>query len=535
MKKKLSEMTLEELWQLFPIILTEHNPLWSEWYKKEERILSERLPRNEIKRIGHIGSTAIDTIWAKPTVDILVEANQNADWKNLENKITECGYDAMSREDGRISFHKGYTEDGFAEKVFHLHLRRAGINDELYFRDYLIDNPIVAKEYEKMKLELWKKYEHNRDAYTESKTEFIKNIPKRQKNNIAVDTSDLRKYFEQNLIFSCADYRSGYSIKIEYLNGVLLMSPRKSLVHIYKKNGVNVKKITKEQARNYLVCYHNLDGQRGYKGEKGTLEYFKQVGSVQFDPLKVAGRNADLTLQSSVGNYTPAVMEKLLYSDRKLVDGWDKMQSVFMQDDWAHFSYTIKNQKENYIRWLKRIGSSEILDYVGEIRKMLEENGPLPSTKIDFGGRLDTGWGRGKASAITLDFMLKTGEIGVRNKQNAVKVYDLSERLISEENYKKENPFKNEAEFTDWLTLRRIGSVGLLWTRNGGGWLGSRYLENRKCRTDALKRLLEKELIEEIAVDGFNEIFYIRKSDEVFLDAVARNSAKIIAPLDNMI
>lgn len=296
-----------------------------------------------------------------------------------------------------------------------------------------------------------------------------------------------------------------------------------------------MKKITKEQARNYLVCYHNLDGQRGYKGEKGTLEYFKQVGSVQFDPLKVAGRNADLALQSSVGGYTPAVMEKLLYSDRKLVDGWDKMQSVHMQDDWACFSYTRKNQKENYIRWLKRIGSSEILDYVVEIRKMLEENGPLPSTKIDFGGRLDTGWGRGKASAITLDYMLKTGEIGVRNKLNAVKVYDLSERLISEENYEKENPFKTEAEFTDWLTLRRIGSIGLLWIRNGGGWLGSRYLENRKNRTDALKRLLEKELIEEIAVDGLNDVFYIRKTDEVFLDAVARNSAKIIAPLDNMI
>ena len=31
MGKKLSEMTLEELWQLFPIFLTEHQEVWKEW------------------------------------------------------------------------------------------------------------------------------------------------------------------------------------------------------------------------------------------------------------------------------------------------------------------------------------------------------------------------------------------------------------------------------------------------------------------------------------------------------------------------
>ena len=55
-----------------------------------------------------------------------------------------------------------------------MHLRFSGDNDELYFRDYLNDNPQIAKEYETMKLELWKKYEHNRDAYTEAKSDFIR-------------------------------------------------------------------------------------------------------------------------------------------------------------------------------------------------------------------------------------------------------------------------------------------------------------------------------------------------------------------------
>ncbi len=79
----------------------------------------------------------------------------------------------MSQSKDRISYNKGYTKDGFAEKVFHLHFRYTGDNDELYFRDYLAEHVEIAAEYEKLKLKLWKKYEHDRDAYTNAKTEFI--------------------------------------------------------------------------------------------------------------------------------------------------------------------------------------------------------------------------------------------------------------------------------------------------------------------------------------------------------------------------
>lgn len=74
MPKKLSDMTLEELWTLFPIILTEPNPNWPVWYAEEEALLRSVLPGEFALRIRHIGSTAIRGIWAKPIVDILVEA-----------------------------------------------------------------------------------------------------------------------------------------------------------------------------------------------------------------------------------------------------------------------------------------------------------------------------------------------------------------------------------------------------------------------------------------------------------------------------
>lgn len=73
MTKNLSDMTLEELWQLFPILLEQHNECWQTWYSEELALLKNILPSDKVKRISHVGSTSINTIWAKPIVDILIE------------------------------------------------------------------------------------------------------------------------------------------------------------------------------------------------------------------------------------------------------------------------------------------------------------------------------------------------------------------------------------------------------------------------------------------------------------------------------
>lgn len=174
MGKELSEMSLEELWELFPVFLVAHNDKWNIFYDEIEAFLKTTLAGYPIERISHIGSTAISGIWAKDIVDVLVEVPKYSDIHNMAKKIEKNGFIRMSTETDRISFNRGYTKNGFAEKVYHLHLRYAGDNDELYFRDYLNDNPGIAKEYERLKLSLWRQYEHDRDAYTEAKTNFIK-------------------------------------------------------------------------------------------------------------------------------------------------------------------------------------------------------------------------------------------------------------------------------------------------------------------------------------------------------------------------
>jgi GrpB-like predicted nucleotidyltransferase (UPF0157 family) len=73
-----------------------------------------------------------------------------------------------------MMFMKGYTVQGFAEKVYHLHVRYKGDWDELYFRDYLRANKDIAEKYAQLKLRLISQYEHDRDGYTKAKAEFVK-------------------------------------------------------------------------------------------------------------------------------------------------------------------------------------------------------------------------------------------------------------------------------------------------------------------------------------------------------------------------
>ena len=67
-----------------------------------------------------------------------------------------------------------FAPSGYAERVFHLHLRVFGDNDELYFRDWLNEHGDVARQYERLKLSLWREFEHDRDGYTDAKRQFVR-------------------------------------------------------------------------------------------------------------------------------------------------------------------------------------------------------------------------------------------------------------------------------------------------------------------------------------------------------------------------
>ncbi len=226
--------------------------------------------------------------------------------------------------------------------------------------------------------------------------------------------------------------------------------------------------LSKQDARRFLVNYQGLRCK-----SENVLEYFDKVGCIQYDPLNVVGRNADLVLQSRIRDYNCRILDKLLYKDRMLIDGWDKVMSIYKTSDWNYFGLIRDKKKDSMKNTLSKRNSESALDFVDEIKLYIKENGPISANDINFGSSDSGSWGHKKLSSATLDYLFNIGEIGVKEKKNTQKVYDLIENLVPIAILNEKNNFACDMDFYEWQVKRRIGSVGILWDRSGGGWLGS--------------------------------------------------------------
>jgi GrpB-like predicted nucleotidyltransferase (UPF0157 family) len=178
-KKSLNNFTIAELGQLFPIIISDYSDKWPDLYALESKIITNSFSKAEIVRIDHIGSTAIPRLKAKPTINILLQVTEQIDIQKLKDTFKSIGYEINNHPENpapHLTFVKGYTNQGFKGQAYHVHIRYRGDWDEIRFKDYLIKHNDIAKEYESLKLELAEKYKHDRELYTDSKTEWIKKI-----------------------------------------------------------------------------------------------------------------------------------------------------------------------------------------------------------------------------------------------------------------------------------------------------------------------------------------------------------------------
>lgn len=194
MKRHVSELTQEEFQKIFPIELKEYNANYKMWYEEEKQLIEETVGVENIVRINHIGSTAIENIVAKPMVDILLEITKECDVDMLVQRLNriEFGTEVCNRRENpfEILMAKGMNVSGFSEKVFLLHIRYVGEWDELYFRDYLRKYPKIAEEYATLKVNILEGIHRGTiermpngkpNGYSVAKYDFVAQISKRAK------------------------------------------------------------------------------------------------------------------------------------------------------------------------------------------------------------------------------------------------------------------------------------------------------------------------------------------------------------------
>jgi uncharacterized protein YcaQ len=229
-------------------------------------------------------------------------------------------------------------------------------------------------------------------------------------------------------------------------------------------------------------------------------------------------------------------LDKLLYKDRVLVDAWDKEMSIYRTEEWPYFSRIRSCHEKNVRNTLIRRNQEEALGHTARILESLKNRGPLSSNDIDLGKCTPNRWGHKKIAGAAFDYLLSKGDIGVYKRKNVQKIYDIIQNLLPGKIIKSPDPFDTDIDFYEWYVTRRIGSIGVHWLRNGGGWNGY-YLSCVPLRKKVFVSLENKGVIVPITTPEINAIFYIEQRNLRLLRQKPDydGNIRVLAPLDNLL
>ena len=303
-----------------------------------------------------------------------------------------------------------------------------------------------------------------------------------------------------------------------------------------------MREITKSQARQFILAKQGLLGKRRFFGKAGAYDYIRQAGCIQYDPVDVCGKNAELTLQSRVKDFQKSMLEDLLYRDRLLVDYVDKELSIWPAEDWPWFAP---------FRERSRIHGAAFPGFAEQEREALSyirSNGPVSSDTLPLDGEVfwhssmhwSGNWhGKSKASRSVLEQLYTDGTLVIHHKSGSRKFYDLAERHLEAALLSAPSPCEDEDAFRRWRILRRIGAVGLLWNKNSPAFLGIPM--NADQRRQAFSALEASGAILPIRIEGSRTLFYYRAEDEALMREMLSGSLdrkprlEFLAPLDPLL
>lgn len=289
--------------------------------------------------------------------------------------------------------------------------------------------------------------------------------------------------------------------------------------------------INKAQARRFMLSKHGLIGSHRFSGAEGVMRFIRQAGCIQFDPIDVCGQNAQLVLQSRVAGFGKDILYDLLYKERKLVDYFDKNLAIFPVEDWPYFARHRANALNG--RSIEKVTQVE-----ADVLALVGERGFLQARDLDMKERTDWYWTAGTLGRAVLETLYFQGKLVVHHKKGTQKFYALADRHIPREIMDAPDPNPELADYLRWQTLRRIGSVGMMWRRASDAWLAlPQYTSGN--RNAAFEQLIAQNALCAARVDGIKDELYFPSRDATLMQAVLdgevddRPRMEFIAPLDN--
>jgi len=298
--------------------------------------------------------------------------------------------------------------------------------------------------------------------------------------------------------------------------------------------------ISPEAARRYLVLRHFLAPPRSLPAEPASvMRVFERLGTVQFDPLDIAGRNHDLVLTARINGYDRQWTDDLLYRERRLYETYNKGLSLVPTSElpWYRVSWDMYRER------FANTTFQEHQALVDELLERIRRDGPLTAGDVPARAAIDWIWRPTNQVRAMLEAMALAGILGIARREGNRRVYDLVERLFAADLLAERHPIDEQRRHK---LLSRYRAHGLLGPAGSGEvWLGTgpRAVDRPPQR----ERLVAEGKLVAVQVEGRREVRHIPAEDEHFVDQAERELASgeppggvppqvaFIAPLDPLV
>jgi uncharacterized protein len=219
-------------------------------------------------------------------------------------------------------------------------------------------------------------------------------------------------------------------------------------------------RITAEAARRFLVVRNFLAPARSLAGgPDAVIEVFRKLGSIQFDPLAVAGRSHDLVLHARIANYESGWCD-LLYQRREIFEAYNKGLSLVPANEIPWFRTTLSRSAPQAL--------AENAETATRVLQRIRAEGPLSA--LDFEGErgptIDWFGVPSNAVRVVLEAYAVTGVLGLARREGNRRYYDLLERLLPAALLTRDLPLREQLQHR---LLSRYRAHGLLGGGGGGG------------------------------------------------------------------
>jgi len=268
-------------------------------------------------------------------------------------------------------------------------------------------------------------------------------------------------------------------------------------------------------ARRFLVLRHLLAPPRSLAAEpESVLGVVDRLGSLQFDPLEVAGRNHDLVLLARVAGYRRDWTDHWLYEDRRLYETYNKSLNIVPVAELPWYRWIWDRAQ---VRHTGR-AFDDHAPLVEELLTRIRDHGMLLPRDVGARGAIDWYWRPTNQVRAILEALAEVGTIGIARREGNLRVYDLAERLFPPAILAEHRP---EEEQQQHRLLARYRGNGLLGASgNQELWVGGTgYSADRAARRGAL---VQDGRLVPVQVEGMKGERFVVAEDAAYLDQAER-------------